>query len=476
MKTLSSSLLIAGKSIPGNGTGEWIVRNKFTGAEMVKIPLASAAQIEEAISRAKEAFKKERKVSAGERSERLKRLVKIVERERQSLATLISEEAGKPISYARAEVDRCIATLGFAAEEARRLGGEVVPMDFSNGAGRPAFTQRFAMGPILAISPFNFPLNLALHKLAPALAIGASIILKPSPYAPLSLLAFARFFEEAQIPAGLVSVVACDNELAEKMVRDPRLKILSFTGSPGVGWKLKEIAGKKKVILELGGNAAVVVDESSDLQVASSLIATGAYLYSGQICISTQRIFVVETVYDRFKTLLVEKIAKLKVGDPSDEQVVVGPLIDRIHLERIEAWVNEAVSSGATILCGGKVVNREQNLYAPTLIEGAARDCKVVAEEVFGPLAVIEKVKSFEDALTLVNDSRFGLQCGVFTNYVDRMKEAYRSLNVGAVIMNNVPGFRLDHMPYGGVKDSGLGREGVRYAIEEMTEPRLLVF
>jgi acyl-CoA reductase-like NAD-dependent aldehyde dehydrogenase len=315
-----------------------------------------------------------------------------------------------------------------------------------------------------------------MHKVAPALATGCTTVIKPAPQAPMSCLAFAELFEEVGYPVGVINVLVCDIPVAEKLVKDERVAKLSFTGSDKVGWYLKSICGKKKVTLELGGNAAVIIDEDTDVKAISDLIAKGAYLYAGQICISTQRIFVHEKVYDRFQSALIESIGNLKVGDVQDESVLVGPVIDKGHMKRIDSWVQEAKAEGATILTGGSITSDKHNLYAPTLITNSTSKMKVAAEEVFGPVAVLEKADSFEDAIRMSNDSKYGLQVGVFTNSLKNFKYAFAELEVGGVIMNNIPGFRIDHMPYGGVKDSGLGREGLKYAMDEMTEGKLIVY
>jgi len=460
-----------------DGTGSTLkVVDKFTQETMAEIPLATEAQMEQAIVSAEHSFKSFRKWSAGKKAEYLVKLKDALEAKKEEFAHLIVAEAGKPIGYARAEVARCLVTLETAAREAMTFSGEMVPLDYGAGTGKTAFTKRFPIGPIACISPFNFPLNLALHKIAPALACGCTIVLKPAPQSPLTCLAFAALCEEVGYPAGVINILVCDIPVAEKMVVDPRLKMLSFTGSPQVGWYLKNIAGQKKVALELGGNAAVIVDETSDLKEAATKTANGAFLYAGQICISTQRIYVHEKVYADFKNNLVEAINQLHAGNPEDEKVTVGPIIDKGHFDRINDWVNEAKADGAEILTGGKVAHEDGNVYAPTLLTNTSKGMKVVDEEVFGPVAILEKVASFEEAIERTNDSQFGLQAGVFTNRVDHMKMAHEELEVGGIIINNVPGFRLDSMPYGGVKASGLGREGIRYAMEEMTEPRLMVY
>ncbi len=459
------------------GTGEsLIVLDKYNGAEIGKIPMATEEQMNEAIEAANSAFETTKKWSAGQRAEMMKKLHRKLEENKARFIDLIINEGGKPRSYATNEIDRCLTTLQLAYEEATRFGGEVVPMDFAAGEGKTAFTKRFPIGVIACITPFNFPLNLVMHKVAPALAVGCTVVIKPAPQAPMSCLAFAELMQEVGYPAGVINVLACDIPVAEKLVRSERVAKLSFTGSDKVGWYLKSICGKKKVTLELGGNASVIVDEDVEVEQITDLVAKGAYLYAGQICISTQRIFVHEKVHDRFEKSLLEAINRLPVGDPQEMNTLVGPVIDQGHLERIDQWVKEAVNSGAKLLSGGEIASQEHNLYAPTLLTNTNSSMKVSCEEVFGPVAVLEKVNSFQEAIDLNNKSKFGLQVGVFTNRLDHFKQAFEELEVGGVMMNNIPGFRIDHMPYGGVKDSGLGREGLSYAMEEMTEGRLLVY
>jgi glyceraldehyde-3-phosphate dehydrogenase (NADP+) len=452
------------------------VIDKYTQDVLANLPMASGAQMEDAMAGAVKAFEVIRQWSAGQRSEHLERVHDLLNTHREAFAELIVKEAGKPVSYARNEVSRCLATIGLAASEAIRFDGEVVPIDFGAGEGKTAFTKRVPIGPVACITPFNFPGNLVLHKVAPALAVGCSVVVKPAPQAPLTALALAGLFEQAGYPAGAFNVLVCDIPVAEKLVTDERMKMLSFTGSDKVGWYLKSKAGKKRVALELGGNASVIVDDSADLPATAKAVARGAYLYAGQVCISTQRIFVHEKVYDTFINLLVPEIKSLKTGDPSEADVSVGPIIDAGHLDRIRSWVEEAEAGGANVLTGGRVADERHNLFEPTLLADTTDDMKVSCDEVFGPVATIESVKDFAAAIDRTNASRFGLQAGVFTNRFDHVKQAHEQLEVGGIMINNVPGFRIDSMPYGGVKDSGLGREGLRYAMEEMTEPRLLVY
>lgn len=458
-----------------DGDGAHTVLDKYTGETIATLPLARAAQVDAAIAVADAARAAFRGWSAAKRAAALERMATLLDQQRDDMVDLIVREAGKPIGYARTELERGVLTLRHAAAEALRFGGEYVPLDFAAGEGRTAFTRRFPIGVVAGITPFNFPLNLVLHKVAPALAVGCPIIIKPAPQAPLSALALAAIAQAAGYPAGMLQVLVCPNALAETLVTDPRIAMLSFTGSDAVGWRLKALAGKKKVALELGGNAAVIVDETADLHKAAQLVCTGAFIYAGQVCISTQRIYVVAAVHAAFAALLVAQIGQVQSGNPQTEGVINGPIIDRGHFERIAAWVQEAVAGGAQVLAGGKVLDAARNVYAPTLLTHTQPTMRVCAEEAFGPIAILESVADFEEGIRRVNEGRFGLQAGVFTNRIDHMKLAHEELEVGGVIMNNVPGFRVDSMPYGGVKDSGLGREGVRYAMEEMTEPRLLV-
>lgn len=459
------------------GKGDFLeVLDKYHGNTLANIPLATEAQMEKAIKASIAGFHQYRKWSAGDRSAKLTQLKNLIEAHKEELTQLIVDEAGKPLSYAQGEVSRCIATVEIAAIEALVSKGEIVPIDFAAGTGKTAFTKPYPIGVIACITPFNFPLNLVLHKVAPALAAGCSVIVKPAPQTPLSTLVLTNLIEKLDLPKGVFNVVNCDIPVAEKMVRDDRIAKLSFTGSETVGWYLKSIIGKKKITLELGGNAAVVIDESADLKEAAKKTAVGAYLYAGQICISTQRIFVHKNVYNEFSTLLLKAIESLKIGDPSDEEVSIGPVIDHGHLLRIRDWVEEALEGGAKLLTGGKILSEQHHLFEPTLLSNTDTSMKVNCAEVFGPVAVIQEFEDFDEAITLVNDSDYGLQAGVFTNSFRNVKKAHEELEVGGVIINNIPGFRIDNMPYGGIKNSGFGREGLKYAMQEMTEERLLIY
>ena len=388
-------------------------------------------------------------------------------------ATTISTEAGKPITDARREVARAMQTFTVAAEEARRIPGEVVPLDWTPGFDTHlGLLRRFPIGPILGVTPFNFPLNLVAHKVAPALAAGNPILIKPAPQTPLTALLLGEVALEAGVPPGGLNIVPCDNLLAERMVVDPRFKLLSFTGSASVGWMLKAKCGKKKVTLELGGNAAVMIEPDADLELAAQRCAAGGFGYAGQTCISVQRVFVHQSVSDVFTTKLLMHVARLKMGDPTDETTSIGPLIDEAAAQRVEGWIGEAVADGARVLLGGK---RTRSLVEATVLSNVNPQMKVSCREVFGPVVTVTPYRQLSEAVALLNQSDYGLQAGIFTQDINKIFYAFRHVEVGAVLANEIPTFRADHMPYGGVKDSGLGREGVRAAIEDMTEPRMLI-
>ena len=435
--------------------------------------LATPAQYDEAVDAAVTAFETTRRLPGYERARILHAISSGIRERRDELAQLIALEAGKPIRDALGEVDRAVITFRLGAEEAERMYGEVIPMDTGPASvGRIGVVRRFPIGPIAGISPFNFPLNLAAHKVAPAIATGNPIVLKPPSKDPLVMLTVGEIIDAAGAPAGSVSILPMTRELGDRMVEDDRFKLLSFTGSPAVGWRMKARAGKKKVVLELGGNAGVIVDASADLDWAVRRTLLGAFGYAGQVCISVQRIFVHETIRAAFLERLIAGAATLKVGDPLDPQTDVGPMVDEDVVARTAAWVAEAVASGARILAGGTAHGA---FFMPTVIVDAPRDAKVCTEEAFAPLVVVESFAEFDEAIRSVNDSRFGLQAGVFTNDLAHSWLAFEELHVGGVIINDIPTYRVDHMPYGGVKDSGVGREGLRFAMEDMTEPRIMV-
>ena len=414
-----------------------------------------------------------RRLSGYARSTLLQNAAHALQSRQEEFARTMMAEAGKPLTDARREVGRAIQTFSIAGEEAKRIGGEVVPLDWSPGMESYwGVTRRFPIGPILGITPFNFPLNLVVHKVAPALAAGNSILIKPAPQTPLTSLLLAELLLEAGVPPGGLNVLPCDNRVAEQLVVDPRFKLLSFTGSAPVGWMLKAKCGKKKVVLELGGNAAVIVEPDADLDYVAQRCVTGGFSYAGQTCISVQRIFVHESIVAAFTENLVARVERLETGDPGNERTAVGPLIDPGAAQRIEGWIGDAVAQGARVLSGG---TRVGSVVRPTVLSQVTPAMKVSCQEVFGPLVTITPYREFDDVLKAVNESEYGLQAGVFTSNIGRIFQAFEQLEVGAVLANEIPTFRADHMPYGGVKDSGIGREGLRYAIEDMTEPKLLV-
>ena len=435
---------------------------------------ASEAQYEEAVEAAVAAFEVTRTLPAYERGAILRNISAGIKARREELGKIMAREAGKPIRDALIEVDRAVITFRLGAEEAERMVGETIPLDLMPASkGRVGITRRFPIGPIAGISPFNFPLNLAAHKVSPAIASGNTIVLKPPSKDPLTMLTVAEIIEEAGPPAGSVSILPMTRELGDKMVADDRFKLLTFTGSPSVGWRMKERAGKKKVVLELGGNAGVIVDKSADLDWAVRRLLVGAFTYAGQVCISVQRMFVHDDIWDELMKRFVEGAKSIKVGDPLDPETELGPMVDGAAAERTQRWVDEAVAMGGKVLLGGKAAG---NFFPPTILTDVPPTAQVCSNEAFAPLAVAFRFSDFGEAIKQVNDSMFGLQTGVFTNDLANSWRAFNELEVGGVIVNDVPTYRIDHMPYGGVKASGLGREGIKYAIEDMTEPRLMVF
>ena len=434
---------------------------------------ASPEQYEEAVQAAVKAFETTRRLPAYERGRILRDISAGIRARREELGRLISLEAGKPIRDALVEVDRAVLTFRLGAEEAERMVGEVIPLDLMpSSKDRVGITRRFPIGPVAGISPFNFPLNLAAHKLAPAIAAGNSIVLKPPSKDPLTMLTVAEIIDAAGVPEGAVSILPMTRELGDRMVEDERFKLLTFTGSPSVGWRMKERAGKKKVVLELGGNAGVIVDRTADLDWAVRRILVGAYMYAGQVCISVQRMFVHDDVWDTFMERFRSGAQALKVGDPLDPTTDVGPMVDANAASRTQRWVDEAVALGGKIVLGGKA---DGTYFPPTILTDVPIHAQVCSNEAFAPLVVAFRFSDFDDAIRRVNDSSFGLQTGVFSNDLGHAWRAFQELEVGGVIVNDIPGYRIDHMPYGGVKDSGLGREGLRWSIEDMTELRIMV-
>ena len=449
------------------------VRNPYNNEIVSTTFLATERDVNDAIQAAVQAFEETRRLPSYKRAEILGNIGDGIQKRSEEFARTIALEAGKPIIDARSEVERAIGTFRIAAEESKRMLGEYIPLDISERSkNRTAINKRFPIGPILGISPFNFPLNLVVHKVAPAIASGNPIIIKPAAKTPLIALLLGEVISEAGLPTGGFSVFPCASNLAERMVADERIKMFTFTGSAAVGWRLKQIAGKKRVTLELGGNAGAIIDSSDNLDYAVKRCIASAFSFSGQVCISLQRLFVNKKIYDDFVPKFLDEVKTLKMGDPLREETRLGPMIDEQSAQRIESWVNEAVKEGAVLTYGGR---RKGTLYEPTVITKTTPQMKVNTNELFAPAVTVSRHDTFEEAVERINDSAYGLQASVFTNNIRHVFYAYEHLEVGGVIVNDVPSFRADNMPYGGVKDSGIGREGVRYAMEEMTEPKLLV-
>jgi len=464
-------MLIAGRWVEAGANSP--IRNPYNGEVLAEVCLAGEAEADEAVRAAAAAFAAGRLLPAHKRAEALQKIAGGITARREEFAHCLSSESGKPITDARREVGRAITTFAIASEEAKRIPGEVVPLDITPGTdNHVGLTRRVPIGPILGITPFNFPLNLVAHKVAPALAVGNPIVLKPAPQTPLTSLLLGEVFLKTGLPAGMLSILPCANDVAERMVTDERFKMVSFTGSAAVGWMLKGKAGKKRVVLELGGNAGVIIEPDADLDHAADRCAVGGYAYSGQTCISVQRIYAHESVYQPFLEKLVQRVGALKAGNPADDATVVGPLIDEGAAKRVETWIREAAAAGAKVRIGGK---RQGSVVEATVLTDVTPEMKVSCQEVFGPVVTVSPYVKFDDALAGINDSPYGLQAGLFTRDLKKAFQAFRDLDVGTVLINEIPTFRADHMPYGGVKDSGLGREGLRYAIDEMTEIKLLV-
>ncbi len=462
--------------------GEWIEAKSYTELKspyseeiIAEIPQATEEEVNQAIDAADRARETMRKMPAHQRAGILEKLVRLLESRVDEAARIIALEAAKPITTAREEVLRTIQTYKFAAEEAKRIHGETLPLDAApGGENRIAYTVREPLGIIGAITPFNFPMNLVAHKLGPAIAAGNTIVLKPASQTPLSAFFIAELLEEAGLPKGALNVVTGSGRVVgEKLVTDDRIKVITFTGSPEVGIGIRNKAGLKRVTLELGSNAALIVDDGVDLNKVIPRSIKGAFSNQGQVCISLQRIYVHENLYDAFVEQFVAETKKLKTGDPLDPQTDVSALISKGDVERTLSWIEEAKQHGAIVATGGRA---EGNVLIPTVLLNADKALKVSCQEVFAPIVLINKVKSVEEAIELVNDSRYGLQAGIYTNDVNTALNAAEKLHVGGVMINDIPTFRVDHMPYGGVKESGVGREGIKYAVEEMTEMKLVVF
>lgn len=463
---LADSLIETGRTLT--------VTSPFDGSEIGRAALGDRSHLEAAIAAAEKAYAETRRTAPHERAALLLRIAGAIEARKEEFAQLIVGEAGKPVTSARGEVARAVMTFTVAAEEARRPQGELLGLDgLPPGQQHFGMVRRFPLGVVAAITPFNFPLNLVAHKVAPCLATGNTMVLKPASKTPLTALLLGEVLLAAGMPPGQVNIVPCSNEDAALLVRDERIKKLTFTGSPAVGWKLKEQCGRKRITLELGGNAGVVIHADADLAAAVPAVAMGGFSAAGQSCISVQRVLVQEQVYEEFRERLIAHTREqIHAGDPREERTVVGPMISREALEKIQERIAAAVAGGATILHGGKVTG---TVLEATILEGVPPECELNAEEAFAPVVLLQRYGDFEEALRVVNDSRYGLQAGVFTRDLARAFQAYEALEVGGVLINQVPTWRVESMPYGGIKDSGFGREGVRYAMEEMTELKSLI-
>jgi|APFre7841882724_1041349.scaffolds.fasta_scaffold11902_4 acyl-CoA reductase-like NAD-dependent aldehyde dehydrogenase len=449
------------------------VTNPYNGNVFAETYSGGEAELEVAISKAQAVENVMKGLGSFQRFEILRSIASTLSKQRSHFAKVLAQESGKPLIYALGEIDRSSQTFLIAAEEAKRLPREYISLDWTpGGKDKEGIVKYFPVGLVAGISPFNFPMNLAAHKIAPAIASGCPIILKPASSTPLSTLELARIIDETSLPKGALSIIPMDRTTGMKLVTDERFKLLTFTGSPDVGWKMKKEAGKKKVVLELGGNAGVIVSGTADIDFAVKRCIFGGFAYSGQICIHAQRIFVERKIFDEFLEKFVVSTHSLKSGDPLHPETQISVMIDESNAERVEDWVQEAASNGATILCGGK---RQGAFFEPTVLTNTEKSMKINCLEVFGPVVTIEPYTTFQDAVHMVNDTNFGLQAGVFTRNMNEINHAFSNLEVGGVIINDVPTFRVDHMPYGGIKDSGLGREGLKYAILDMMEPKILV-
>ena len=449
------------------------VINPYTQKVEAQTFLAGKEELYSAIDAGLSVEKEMKKLPVYKRYQILINIVKNLEIQSDEFSRILAMEAGKPLRFAKAEVSRAIQTFIVAAEECKRLPGELMSIDWTpDGKNKEGIIKYFPLGLIAGISPFNFPLNLAVHKIAPAIAAGCPIIIKPASSTPLSTLLLAKIIDATDLPKGALSVLPMDRATGNILVTDERLKLLTFTGSPEVGWAMKNDAGKKKVVLELGGNAGVIISESADIKTAAQRCVVGGFAYSGQVCIHAQRIFVHEKHYEQFIAEFIPLVKALKIGDTSEITTDFSVIINEKSAIRVEAWINEAIGSGAQLLCGGK---RTGNLVEPTVLINTDKAMKVNCKEVFGPVVTITKFSEFEKAVEILNYGRYGLQAGVFTNAIDEMNYAFENINVGGIILNDIPTFRVDHAPYGGIKDSGLGREGVKYAIQDMMEAKILI-
>ena len=459
--------------------GEWrtssekeVISNPYNGLPVTEVFQAQKKDMEDAISAAERAFEVTKSLPSYKRAEILLKVAEDITRRKEELAILMATESGKPIQYCRTEVERAILTFTIASEEAKRVSGEILPLDLaSHSERRYGLVRRFPIGPVSGISPFNFPINLIAHKVAPCIATGNTMVLKPPPQCPTTGLTLGEIVLNAGAPPGTFNVLPCSISVGEQLATDGRFKMLSFTGSPKVGWYLKSRAGKKKVLLELGGNAGVIIDRTADLDLAVKRTTVGSFANAGQICIKVQRIYVHTDIYKEFESRFLEMTKKFKVGDPLDDDTVVGPMVDLPAAERVESWIQEAIEGGARVLYGGR---KDGAMIQPTILTNVKRDMKVHSQEVFGPVVTLDSFTLFEEAIEKMNDTIYGLQAGVYSNDFSNIFSAYEKLQVGGVIVNDYPTYRIDNMPYGGIKDSGFGREGLKYAMEAMTESKLL--
>ncbi len=464
-------IYIAGEFVKTNQ--KLVVTNPFDDSVIGESYLAGNEELEKAIQAGLSVKNEMRDLPSYKKYKILMDIAAEIKNKKDELALILSKEAGKPLKYAAGEIDRAAQVFIIAAEESKRLPKEYFSIDWTpSGEGKEAFVKHFPVGLIAGIAPFNFPLNLAVHKIAPAIAAGNPIILKPARSTPLSVLELAKIIDKTELPKGAFSVLPMDREAGNQLVTDDRIHMLSFTGSPEVGWKMKSNAGKKKIALELGGNAGVIVSDQADVDLAVKKCLVGAFAYSGQVCIHVQRIFVQENIFDKFIEGFIKGVKKLKYGAPDDITTDISVMIDEENAIRVESWVKEAVSDGAKILHGGK---RKGTYFEPTVITNTRQEMKVCSLEVFGPVVTIEKYSNYKEAVVDINNSEYGLQAGIFTNSINEMNHAFNEIEAGGVIVNDVPTFRVDHMPYGGVKNSGFGREGVKYSIFEMMEPKLMI-
>jgi glyceraldehyde-3-phosphate dehydrogenase (NADP+) len=464
-------MIIGGKEVESDEKIEII--NPFTQTPFATVSYGDVTHCIEAIEFANSVVGVTKALPSYKRSEICLAIASQLKKRKNEFAKIISSESGKPLVYSIGEVERCIDTFTIASEEAKRIGGDFFPLDaVSRGEDRYAITHRFPEGIVAGITPFNFPLNLVAHKIAPAIAVGAPIILKPASSTPITAITLGKIISETDWPREAISIIPCTGKNAKPLVEDPRVKVISFTGSADVGWAIKQRCGKKKVILELGGNAGVIIDKDANLQYASKRCVMGSFAYSGQVCISVQRMYVHVSVFDEFVDLFKKETEKLIIGDPLDPTTTFSAMIDEDNAKRVQDWVERAVFAGAEVLFGGERVG---SMYPPTALTNVPVNEKVVCEEVFGPVVVIEKFSDFNEAVERVEDSEFGLQAGVFTKDISKILTAFKNINAGGIMINDVPTFRVDQMPYGGNKNSGFGREGIKYTIEKYTQLRLLM-